>query len=303
MKSINRRQFLKSTALAGTALACTGLMSRGLAQAQNPDLVVIKNGKPDEMVRKAIDHLGGMSRFVKKDQTVLIKPNIGWDRVPEQAANTNPEAVAEVVRLCLEAGAKTVRVLDRTCNHPRRCYARSGIEAAAKKAGAQVRHIIESRFTETEIPEGQALDSWPIYRDVFDSDVFINMPIVKHHSISRVTLGFKNLMGIMGGDRGAIHRNFMTKIVDINTIIKPHLTIIDGYRVLLRNGPTGGNLDDVIEKKTIIAGTERVAADAYAVTLLDVDPAEMEYLKIAQERGLGSMDYKSVAFQEIDLTA
>ncbi len=284
MQRINRRDFIK-TGL--TAAAGALLLPGAIAADSRPDLVVVSNGEPAELVRQAVEALGGIGRFVRPGQTVLIKPNIGWDRVPEQAANTNPDAVAQMVRMCVEAGAKTVRVLDRTCNQARRCYQRSGIEEAAKKAGAQVRHIIESRFQDIDIPGGELVKSWPVYRDVLESEVIINMPIAKHHSISGVTLGFKNFLGVLGSDRGALHRDFATKIVDINSALRSTLTIVDGYRVLLRNGPTGGNLQDVAVKKTVVAGTEPVAVDARAAGLLEVDWRDVDYLRIAEQRGLG----------------
>ncbi|MBN1542863.1 DUF362 domain-containing protein, partial [candidate division KSB1 bacterium] len=198
-------------------------------------------------------------------------------------------------------GAKTVRVLDRTCNQARRCYRTSGIEAAAKQAGAQVRHIIDSRFQSVNFKEGELIKSWPIYRDSLEADVLINMPIAKHHSISGLTLGFKNLMGLLGEDRGALHRDFHTKIVDVNSAIRPSLTIIDGYRVLMRNGPTGGSLEDVALRKTIVAGTDPVAVDARAVSLLDLDWQQIEYLRIAEQRGLGRRELTPERVRTIEL--
>lgn len=302
MSTLSRREFMAKSAGAGIA-ASSLMLSQKLVADDAWALVVVKNGSPAQLVRQAIETLGGMSRFVKKGQTVLIKPNIGWDRLPEQAANTNPDEVAQVVKMCKEAGAKRVRVLDRTCNQARRCYKRSGIEAASKKAGAEVRHIVKSRFKSVSIPNGELVKSWPFYRDALEADVFINMPIAKDHSISRVTLGFKNIMGIIGGDRGQIHKNFMTKIVDLNLAIKPTLTIIDAYRVLLRNGPSGGNLADVAEKKIVIAGTDPVAVDSYAMGLFDIDPGQVEYLKNATRRGLGQMDLSKVKMKVVDLSA
>ncbi len=296
---MNRRQFLHSSASAGLLWSAGSLLAD--SSAAGATVSVVRNGTPAEMVRRAVQALGGMSAFVKKGQSVLIKPNIGWDRTPEQAANTNPEAVAEVVRMCFEAGAGQVRVMDRTCNEAQRCYVRSGIEKAASDAGAQVRHIVDSRFKEVAIPQGRLIKSWPLYRDALEADVLINMPIAKHHSISRVTLGFKNLMGMMGGDRGSIHNNFMIKIVDINSVIKPALTIIDACRVLMRNGPSGGHLADVMEKKTILAGSDRVAVDAYAMTLFNIKPFEVEYLRAANQRGLGEIDLAKVKINEINL--
>ncbi len=301
MKQFTRRDFLNYTS-AGIFLSSLFRHSPVISQNNNPlDVIVVKNGPIKELARKMMDELGGIQRFVKKGQTVLIKPNIGWDRLPEQAANTNPELVAEVVKMCLSAGAKRVRVLDRTCNQARRCYKRSGIEEAASEAGAQVRHIVDSRFQKVDIPDGKILKSWEFYKDVLDADVFINVPIAKHHTISRVTLGMKNIMGLLGGDRGSIHTEFMTKIVDVNTVIKPQLTIIDAYRVLMRNGPSGGNLADVEEKKTLIAGVDPVAVDSYAMQLFSINPNEIEYLKNAEERGLGTRDWTSLNFKEINL--
>jgi uncharacterized protein (DUF362 family) len=301
MDCINRREFLAKTAF--TAMTLSAFSRIPAAESRELDVAIVKNGTPGDMVRKAVDALGGMGKFVKSNQTVLVKPNIGWDRLPAQAANTNPEVVAEVVKMCLEAGAKHVRVLDRTCNEARRCYKNSGIEKSAGDAGAQVRFIVDSLFEEVKIPSGQLITSWPIYRDALESDVLINVPIAKNHAISRITLGFKNLMGLLGGDRGQIHKDFMIKIVDVATVIKPALTIIDAYRILLRNGPSGGNISDVAEAKTIIAGTDPVATDACAVSLFNIKPAEMEYLQFAAQRGLGKIDLDKVSLKEFSLSS
>ncbi len=296
---IKRRDFIKTSILGATGIAASNAL---FAQSSHPEMVIVKNGSPADMVNQAVENMGGIGRFVKKGQKVLIKPNIGWDRLPEQAADTNPEAVAAMVRLCKKAGADWIRVIDRTCNQARRCYRRSGIEEAAAAAGAEVRHIVKNRFKEVGIPQGEMIKSWPFYKDALEADVLINIPIAKHHSLSGVTLAFKNMMGIMGGDRGSIHRDFMTKIVDINMAVKPTLTVIDAYRVLLRNGPSGGNLDDVALKKECIVATDPVAADTYAFTLLDADPAGMEYLKIAQSRGMGTMDLEKAKIKTITLS-
>jgi len=302
MEDISRRDFMSRSVRAAIGLAAlTAVPDWGLAQATPQPLVVVRNGAPGAMARKAVEALGGMGQFVKKGQSVLVKPNIGWDRVPQQAATTNPDVVAEVVKMCLESGASRVRVLDRTCNEPRRCYLRSGIEAAAKSAGAEVRYIVDSRFKDVAIPNGELIKSWPFYLDALESDVCINVPIAKHHSMSRVTLGFKNLMGLMGGDRGELHNKFMTKIVDLNMAVKPSLTIIDAYRVLMRNGPTGGNLADVSEMKTVMASTDRVAIDAFALKLFGVQPREAEFITIAAGRGMGIADLARVKITELNM--
>ncbi|MBN1998335.1 DUF362 domain-containing protein [candidate division KSB1 bacterium] len=302
MSELNRRDFIAKTALAGCATASFTTAPVSVNAQDHPQLVVAKNSSPAELVKNAVEGLGGMGRFVKRGQSVLIKPNIGWNRIPDQAANTNPEAVAQVVKMCLNAGAKRVRVLDRTCAPAKSCYKNSGIEKLANEAGAEVRHVVESRFQEVKIPNGKLVKSWLFYKDALESDVLINMPIAKHHTISGITLGFKNFLGILGGERGKLHTDFMTKVVDINLAVKPALTIIDAYRILLRNGPSGGNLDDVAIKKTIIAGTDRVAVDAYAATLFDVELSQLEYLKIASEKGLGTLELDKVAIKEIDLS-
>lgn len=302
MRKINRRRFIKESA--ATAAACSFLYAPSSLKAQaEPDIVVVKNASPAQLVRKAVEQLGGIERFVKKGDQVFLKPNIAWDRMPEQAATTNPEAVAEIVKLCKKAGAKRVLVIDRTCNQARRCYRNSQIENAASKAGATVRHIIDARFETLEIPNGKFVKSWDVYRDALESDVMINMPIAKTHGISKVTLGMKNLMGVLGGNRGALHRNFHEKIVDINTAIVPDLTIIDAYRILTANGPSGGNLEDVKLTKTVIAGTNQVSVDACAVGLFDMTPQDVEFLVNAHERGMGEIDLEQLSIQEIDLSA
>ena len=302
MHKIDRRNFIKQTAAAGVAVSALS-QTRYVTGKESPDLAVAQNASPAELVRQVVDMLGGMSRFVKEGQKVFLKPNIGWDRLPEQAADTNPEAVGEVVRMCKEAGADKIRIVDRTCNQARRCYKRSGIEEAAKEAGAEVRHIIDSRFKETRIPNGKLVNSWPIYKDALEFDVFINMPIAKVHSISRVTLGMKNMLGVLGGNRGALHKDFHQKIVDINSVLRPDLTIIDAYRIMVANGPSGGNLEDVETPKVMIAGTDPVAVDTYAVSLFDINPKEMGYLVNAHEQGLGEIDLSKLNISKHDFSA
>jgi len=265
------------------------------------DLAVVQNGDPAALVQKAIDMMGGISRFVKKGNVVVVKPNIGWDRVPEQAATTNPDVVAAIVRLCKQAGASKVKVFDKTCNQAKRCYLRSNIEKAAAEAGADVTHIYEQKFQKVSIPNGKDLKSWDFYRDALEADVYINVPIAKHHSMSRVTLGLKNIMGVIGENRGKIHNNFDVKIVDLNLVIKPQLTIIDAVRVLMNNGPTGGNLNDVKAMNTVIAGVDPVAVDAYGATLFGLKPAELGFLVEAQSRGLGTMDLNALKIEKVNL--
>ncbi len=306
MSSIDRRKFLKIAGMAGLALS--GMIESPLAQVANKtarssslDLAVVQNGDPAALVQKAVEMMGGISRFVKKGNVVVVKPNIGWDRVPEQAATTNPEVVAEIIRLCKQAGASKVKVFDKTCNQAKRCYLRSNIEKAATEAGADVTHIYEQKFQKVTIPEGKDLKSWDFYRDALEADVFINVPIAKHHSMSRVTLALKNIMGVVGENRGKIHNNFDIKIVDLNTVIKPQLTILDAVRILMNNGPTGGNLNDVKTMNMIIAGVDPVAVDAYGATLFGLKPTDLGFLIEAKNRGLGRTDLDALKIERVNL--
>jgi len=298
---MKRREFLKSGAMitAGTFLSCP----RGRVGAEeNPlDMVIVEQGEPRPMVAGALDALGGMSRFIQRGDRVVIKANISWDRVPAQAANTNPDVVAETVKLCFEAGARQVKLFDNTLNEPRRCYRRSGIEAAAKAEGADVEHIFERKFVETAFPDGELVRSWPVYKDVLDADKFINLPIAKHHSIGGVSLGMKNLMGVIGGNRGTFHRDFDIKIADLNNRIRPVLTILDAYRMLIRNGPSGGNLADVRLQKTLVAGIDPIAVDSYGVTLFDDTPVQKGFLINGEKRGLGTIDFGSLRVKTVTM--
>ncbi|MDD5765636.1 MAG: DUF362 domain-containing protein [Candidatus Marinimicrobia bacterium] len=286
---MERRKFLKTSILlaGGAVLGSAHLFGKSTTF---PSVVLIKNGNPAEMVRKALDMLGGISRFISKNDVVLLKPNISWDRAPEYAATSNPELMSEVIRLCYQAGAKNVIVLDNTCNEARRCYKNSTLEETARKAGADVRFVRDNHFSETPIPNGTALKSWPIHNAVFEANKIINMPILKHHGMSKVTIGFKNMMGLSGGNRGRLHLSFSQKIVDLNRVIVPQLTIVDAIRILKENGPQGGNLADVEKLDTIIAGTDRVLVDAWSAKIFGLDPNKIEYLRIAHEAGMGEMD-------------
>ncbi len=306
MSEMTRRDFLAKSA-ACVAVGCLlgpgarRLLGSGINAAA--DLAVVRGPVPRANVQKAIELVGGISKFVRSGDIVVVKPNMAWDRLPEHGANTDPEVVAEIVRLCLEAGARKVRVFDRTCNEARRCYLRSGIQKAAEKEGAEVPFVMEQRFRTVSIPEGEEIKSWAFYRDALEGDVLINVPVLKSHSISGVTIGLKNMMGILGGDRGLLHHRFDKKIVDINTVVRPQLTVLDATRVLLRNGPQGGNVRDVQRMDTIVAGVDRVAVDAYGALLFGRDPTQMGFLVEASRRGLGKLDVKSLRVEEVTLSA
>ncbi len=297
----DRRRFLKTTAGAAAALAASAAAPSLFAAAPTPpDLAVAHGGSPEKVTRAAVEALGGMRRFVSKGDVVVVKPNIGWDRTPEQAADTNPLVVATLVALCLEAGAKKVKVFDRTCNDARRCYEQSGIAPAARQAGAEVSFVDDRRFKEVAI-RGEAIQSWPLYQDLLEADKVINVPIAKHHGLSGLTLGLKNWMGIMGGSRGRIHQNIHQSLVDLATVVKPCLTVLDAVRVLTAHGPQGGSLDDVKSLDTVAAGTDVVAVDAFGATLMGRVPSDIGYIAKAARHGLGSMDLAKLSVKRVDL--
>ena len=281
---MDRRAFLRIVGL--FPLAYHWLI-KDLAAAGQPVVAVAEGVDHARITRNAIAALGGIGRFVKPGATVVVKPNMGWDRSAEYGANTSPVVVLAVVEECLKAGAKKVKVFDRTCNDARRCYVNSGIETALKgMRNVEVKHIEEERFRKVTL-NGKVLKEWELYGEALSADVYINVPVAKHHGLSRLTLGLKNVMGIMGGNRGAIHKNIDVALADINAVFRPHLTIIDATRILTAHGPQGGDLKDVKVLNKVIASTDIVAADAYATTLFGLRPEEIAVTVAAHKRGLG----------------
>jgi uncharacterized protein (DUF362 family) len=267
--------------------------------AERPDLpeLAVARGEaasPAALVERAIRDMGGMGRFISRGDTVVVKPNIAWDRLPEQAATTNPELVAAIVRLCTAAGARSVIVTDVSCNEAEACFDRSGIAAAARDAGAEV-VLPQPRYFKRVDLKGDTLGEWPVLEPFLDATKLINVPIAKHHSLTGVTLGMKNWYGLIGGDRNRLHQRIHESIVDLTAFARPTLTVMDGYRVLMRNGPTGGDADDVEMKHTVIASIDPVALDAYAAQAWwNLAAPRVRYLRLAEERGLGKMDFASL---------
>jgi uncharacterized protein (DUF362 family) len=271
------------------------------ADATLPEMAVIQGDDPARLARRAIQELGGIRRFISRGDVVVVKPNASWDRAVEQAANTNPAVVAEVCRLCLEAGARRVVVTDVTINEPRHSFARSGIAPAARAAGAEVVLPEERLFREVDL-RGQVLNVWPVLEPFLNADKMINIPIAKHHSITGVTLGMKNWYGILGGPRQRLHQRIHESLADLADFMRPTLSLIDAFRVLVRNGPGGGNPADVVLKRTIIAGTDPVALDAYAAkAYFDLDWQTLPYLKLASARHLGTADFETVRSRFVSL--
>jgi len=258
------------------------------SDANQPVMAIAKSSKvPEELTRRAVEAMGGMERFVSRGDLVAIKPNIGWDRMPVHAANTNPRVVAEVVRLCLDAGAKQVVVTDASCNEARRSFQRSGIWRFAHDAGAKVVLPSSHRFRTMRM-RGELLDEWPVYTPLIEADRVINVPVAKHHNLSNYTGAMKNWYGVLGGRRNRLHQNIHLSIADLATFMRPTLTVLDATRVLIRNGPQGGNIADAKDMHQVIASLDEVALDQYGASLIGVDPMSVGYIRLAQERGLGS---------------
>lgn len=300
---MNRRKFLKASVLTGMAVSIPGGMDLLLSKsdaAESPELAVVQGASAPAAVKAAFDALGGVKKFIAGGDIVVLKPNIGWDRTPEYAANTNPEVVAAVVRLCIDAGAKKVKVFDRSCADERRSYKQSGIADAARAAGAEVSFVDDRKFKSMSLG-GHALKAWPLYRDVFEADKVINLPIAKVHGLSTVTLGMKNWMGVMGGNRGELHRKLDESLVDISMKIKPAVTILDAVRILTNNGPQGGDLRDVKRLNTVVAGIDQVSVDAYGASLFGLKPRSIGHIAAAHKAGLGEIDLKKVRIKKIAL--
>jgi len=314
---ISRRKFLQlSGAAVGAALLSAGCAanSSSSAAASPPRaqpaapagdqayLAAAHGTDPSAITEAALKAVGGIERFVKSGQNVVIKPNICVDyHTAEYAATTNPEVVAALVKLCLGAGAKRVRVMDMPFGGtPESAYAITGIGDAVKAAGGEMEIMSPVKFTKTAIPNGKDIKTWAIYRDALEADVLIDLPIAKHHSLARLTLGGKNLLGLVSTPN-LIHQNLGQRIADLISVIRPTLTVVDAYRILVAHGPTGGSLNDVKAANTVIASHDIVAADAYGATLFNLQGKDIAFVKAAADMGLGTLDLASVKVVEVNV--
>ena len=272
------------------------------ATKQPAYLSVARGTDPEAITKAAIVALGGMERFVKAGDDVIVKPNICVAyHGPEYAATTNPTVVATLVRLCLGAGARRVRVMDSPFGGTAEsAYAVSEIGEAVKAAGGQMEVMSPVKYVDTDFPDARTFSSWKVYQDVLDADVLINVPIAKTHGLSRLTLGGKNLMGCILSP-GAMHRALGQRIADLMTLVRPTLTVVDAVRILTANGPTGGDLGDVKRTDTVVASHDTVAADAWAATLFGLSGADIPYIQAAVERGLGILDLDTIKVEEISV--
>lgn len=300
VSELNRREFLKWAGLGAAALAAgCGKEQASVPSTKPPTLPVAsvgvvsvaEGGTPAKLVEQALKPLGGIEAFVEKGSFVVLKPNVGWQRLPEQAANTNPEVVAAVVRMCKQAGASRVLVVEHTCDQPSDiCFEMSGIQQAVHEAGGEiVAANREAQYEPLSLPYGRELTAATVAKEVRRADCFINIPIAKDHSQARLSIGMKNLMGVVW-DRQEWHRSRSLDqcIADYLTGVRPHLTIVDAVRILVGMGPKGpGPTKDT---RQVIASVDAVAADAYAATLFGMKPDDVEYLRLAGEMGLGETD-------------
>ncbi|MBN2430428.1 MAG: DUF362 domain-containing protein [Acidobacteria bacterium] len=316
INGVSRREFFRDVVLpASAALAAGGVLAGCGADTGSgagfvtdkrttgtavTDMVIVRNGEPEELVRQALQKLGGMQRFIARGDVVLLKPNIGFNRMPQQAANTNPDVVREIARQVLDAGARKVIVFDHTLYEARNCYNRSGIARAVQDLGVELEYAEERKFVDVDV-NGQFLKTWPFYREVLAADKVINIPVAKQHSLAQYSMGMKNMMGVIGGRRDSLHQNMDMALPDISRFLRPTLTVLDAYRILLRNGPQGGSLNDVATVKTLAAGIDPVAVDAFGCSLFDVDPARIGYIRTGQEVSLGTMNWQGLRLEEVSL--
>jgi len=293
---MNRREFLKRSFFVIAGLSFSNLFKGkkniSFAEGKKSEIVVGKGENFEQVTINVVEKMGGIEKFVKRGEKVVIKPNIAWNRTPQQAANTHPEVVSALVKLCKKAGAKEIIVIDHTCNKWDVTYITSGIKEAVERAGGIIKPPIN--WKKVEITGTEILKEAEILQEVIDCDVLIDVPVVKVHGGAKVTLAMKNFMGIVK-DRGYFHRTNLHKcIAEITYFIKPktRLIILDATRILLTNGPQGPG--EVKELKTVVGGTDIVALDAYGTTLLGKKPEEIPHIKFASEMGLGNMDLSKV---------
>lgn len=314
MSEPTRRDFIVRSAAAGMmALGGESLLAPHAEAAQgNADMAIAKwagQRTPDagalkriavELTEKAVEGIGGLKRFVSRGDVVWVKPNIGWDRAPELAANTNPDVVATLVRLCYDAGAKKVKVGDNPCDLAQKTYQNSGIAAAAKSVGAEMVFLDRRRFRETSIG-GERLKSIPIYPEILDCDLVVNVPVIKHHSLAKATMCMKNYMGVIE-NRRIFHQAIADCLADLTRFMKPRISVLDGIRILKAHGPKGGNPDDVELKTAVAAGVDIVALDAWGAELMGLKPEEVASVVKGHESGLGTMNYRSLDLREISVS-
>ena len=304
---MDRREFLKRSAAigfgAGLLLLPKGLRNAARLEAQEnyPDLVALKGGSPEAMFDRGMRQIGGMGRFVKNGQTVVIKPNMSWDLPPEYAANTSPGLVAAVVKHCKDAGAKRVIIMDHSIDRWENSGKNSGVLAAATRAGAVHAPAEREGYYQRITINGRRLKETMIHETLLECDVLINVPVLKHHGGAGLTGSIKNLMGCVWNRMTYHSSGLNTCMADFLLARKPDLNIVDAYRVITRNGPRGGSLDVVAQMGSLLISPDIVAVDTAASMLLGRKQGEVEPIRLAAEAGFGQMDLSKLNISRITL--
>lgn len=265
-----------------------------------PQMAIVHGTAIAAMVRAAFAELGGTRRFIQPGDVVLVKPNVAFDRGPLLGATTHPDVVGAIVRECRGAGARQVIVTDNPINSPEGAFYKSGILAAAETSGATVVYPRAADFASVEIG-GEALRRWPVfYRAFAGVTKVIGVAPAKDHNLCGASLTLKNWYGLLGGPRNQLHQKIHQVIADLGHLVQPTLVFLDATRLLMTNGPTGGSLSDVAAGNTIVAGVDSVAIDAYGYTLLGRDPDTLEYLRLADARGIGNRNWRALNTREVN---
>jgi uncharacterized protein (DUF362 family) len=300
---INRRDFLKYQ-VTGALCLTSGILAPKRLFAQAPPDIAVAKGGPAAATRAAVSALGGISRFVKKGQRVVIKPNMSFPTPPERASNTHPEVVRELAALCREAGAERVLVLDNPLGPAELCMETSGIAEACAVIDRRMVHTVSdpSQFSEKRIPDGKSLTETDIMKEVLRADVLIAAPVAKSHSGAGVSLSMKGMMGLVYNRMIFHRRDLHTAIVDLSTVLKADLTVIDATRVLSTGGPGGPG--KVLTPDAVIASADMVAADAYTVAAFEwygktYRPDQVRHIREAHQRGLGRMDIENLRVKTV----
>ena len=277
------------------AVASFGLAARRLFPLDieaSTDVGVVRSTDIEAAVKQAVELVGGIGRYIGRGDVVAVKPNIAFNSPPQYKATTDPLVVRTIVDLCYQAGASKVYVFDRTVSNPKLSYITSGIQRAAEEAGAKVLYVgnVSSKlYKKISVAGGVYLKETLVNKYILESDAFINLPVAKQHSTAGLTIGMKNLMGISGDNRSRWHWDIHQAISDINMAVKSDLTVVDATAIMTRKGPTGGSLSYLKDTDTIIASPGVAQADAETALLFGMQPEDLGYLRLAEEKGLGSI--------------
>lgn len=320
--SIDRRAFLARCGRAGLSVAAAGALGIGFYEHEAPDAVsdiapsvqipdytspgmsakicIARGTDRTQTVQQAFQALGGMTAFVKPGERVLLKVNAAFASPPTLGATSHPDLVAAVIKLCLEAGASQVSVTDNPINDPASCFALTGIDAAARRAGARMVFPRESLFQRFSLSGGRLIRDWPVLvGPLIQADRIIGMAPVKDHHRSGASMTLKNWYGLLGGRRNIFHQDVHTIIQELAMMIRPTVVVLDGMQTMLTNGPTGGSLSDLKPTGTMIVSSDPVATDAAGASLLDKQPGDLPFIAKAQAVGVGTADYRSLDLKEI----